>query len=941
MGELCIHCFQEKVHAGPCKNCGFDPTGQQEKYPQALPPNTILNGRYIIGHVLGQGGFGVTYIAQDYQTKERVAIKEYFPKDLSARTGSYRVTPYSGQRQQDYEFGKRRFLDEAETLAKFGSDPYIVNVYRYFEEESTQTAYFVMEYVDGLSLESYAKSKGGRLSPEETNSILIPIMHSLSEIHKHGIVHRDIAPDNILLTEDLRPKLIDFGAARSSTGNKSMSIDVVVKHGFAPKEQYSRHGKVGAFTDVYSMGASWYYCVTGRIPPDSIDRVEEDGLILPGTLGVKLMEEQLNALLKALAVSAEDRFQSMEEFAVALEPNHTTRENLVVRAFDYLEEGNWGKADSYLNTALDFEPENAMIYIGRLMARLHVAKQEELAKAAPFDQDPLYVSAMQCADSALKLRLESWANEARYYAEHEKLDELIREGMNAVKTGKWDVAEDVFVKALQIDPQSAEAHLGMLLAEYRVKKAEQLIKVSDIRENIHFAPAASAIDSEILKRIENYKPAPSWWKWIAPVGVLLFAALILLITNGRDAKYTLKNDSSISNSQYETLPNITIRPQDMSRVYDGTELKPIAYTVDGDLNGFAVEDVVMEGGQIEAGSSEAKVVSFRLYDPQGNLVSDKAIKKAGTLSIGSATLTVEKRPLIVTAVSAELVTDGENIEASSLNVEGFTDGFQVNGLLENQQISGDFVRGSGTQSFVSGVEENDIHIKDSNGADVTDSYEITTVPGTVEISIRPLSVIVAEDCTSFYITYHADKHYDGIRFAVWSDEGGQDDLLWYDAKEQQKNLWDQQIELKKHRSAGLYYVHTYSTGNSGDSLLETRDFFVEKAIIPETHLEVERLGQDLDTVLVVLKSKESFNNVMFPVWSDDNGQDDLVWYPGEKNSDGEWTCTFRLSNHPGSLRYIHAYEKTDQEEVILDGITRYWVTRTDSFLDFMKQETGF
>ncbi|MCR5136276.1 MAG: serine/threonine protein kinase [Oscillospiraceae bacterium] len=316
--KICYNCFKEKHNIGPCQNCGYDGSDAAEKYPLALGQGSILEGRYTVGRVLGQGGFGITYIALDDLTKERVAIKEYFPTDLAGRSeGASDVRVFSGNRRENYEYGKEQFLSEAKTLAAFIGDSHIVRIYRYFEENGT--AYFSMEYVDGLPLNKYMAANGGKLTVEDANRLLLPLMGSLDRIHAKGIVHRDIAPDNIIIQPNGTAKLIDFGAARYSTGEKSKSLDVVLKHGFAPKEQYSRHGRQGPFTDVYAMGATFYYAITGKLPSDSIDRIDSDDLVAPSTLGVKISDDAEEALLKALEVNAPDRWQSMGAFHNALQ----------------------------------------------------------------------------------------------------------------------------------------------------------------------------------------------------------------------------------------------------------------------------------------------------------------------------------------------------------------------------------------------------------------------------------------------------------------------------------------------------------------------------------------------------------------------------------------------------------------------------------------------
>ena len=286
-----------------------------EKYPLALSEGSVLAGQYIIEGVLGQGGFGITYVATDYKSGSKVAIKEFFPDTMATRDGTT-VMSFTGERAEGFEYGKNCFLQEAQTLAQFIDIKNIVRIFTYFEENST--AYFVMEYVEGESFDEYIKKRGGKISFDEASKLLIPVMDALAAVHDKGIVHRDVTPDNIFICNDGTVKLLDFGAARYSIGDKSKSLDVVLKHGFAPKEQYTRHGRQGAFTDVYSLGATFYYAITGKKLPDSIDRLEDDDMIPPSNLGVDIPEDKEEVLFKAISVQPQDRFQNMREFSAAL-----------------------------------------------------------------------------------------------------------------------------------------------------------------------------------------------------------------------------------------------------------------------------------------------------------------------------------------------------------------------------------------------------------------------------------------------------------------------------------------------------------------------------------------------------------------------------------------------------------------------------------------------
>ncbi|MBO6260935.1 MAG: protein kinase [Lachnospiraceae bacterium] len=286
-----------------------------EKFPMALPEGTVLAGQYIVEKVLGQGGFGITYAASDHKTGNKVAVKEFFPDTMATRQGTT-VLPFTGERGTSFDYGKDRFLDEAQTLAQFIGNENIVRIHTYFEENGT--AYFVMDFVEGTSFDVYIREHGGKLDWEETAKILIPIMDALGAVHSKGIVHRDVTPDNIYITKDGGVKLLDFGAARYSLGDKSRSLDVVLKHGFAPKEQYTRHGKQGPFTDIYALGATFYYALTGKRPPDSIDRMEEDELVPPSRLGAVITKDAEEAILMAMNVQPQERFQSMLAFKNAM-----------------------------------------------------------------------------------------------------------------------------------------------------------------------------------------------------------------------------------------------------------------------------------------------------------------------------------------------------------------------------------------------------------------------------------------------------------------------------------------------------------------------------------------------------------------------------------------------------------------------------------------------
>lgn len=311
--RVCFGCFQEKEPGAYCPHCGFSETEEQPFL--ALPLGTVLNGRYLTGKVLGVGGFGITYLGYDLKLEICVAIKEYMPSGMATRHSDRYSVALTNRESESYLYGMERFLDEARILAKLQNTPSIVSVQDYFKENNT--AYFVMEYVEGMSLKAYLTSRGERISYEEALNFLLPIMHALTQVHAMNLLHRDISPDNIYISSRGESRLLDFGAARVAMGD-GKSVSVILKHGYAPEEQYSSHGNQGPWTDVYAMGATFYRCITGVLLPDSVQRGHNDSAQRPSVLGARLPVQAENAIMKAVAPMAKDRFPNMESFIDAL-----------------------------------------------------------------------------------------------------------------------------------------------------------------------------------------------------------------------------------------------------------------------------------------------------------------------------------------------------------------------------------------------------------------------------------------------------------------------------------------------------------------------------------------------------------------------------------------------------------------------------------------------
>jgi len=311
----CFGCMEE-IQGYPCPHCGFDPrrvTGIE----YALPMGTILAGKYLVGRVLGQGGFGITYVGWDIALERKVAIKEYYPSgQVSRNPGSRGLTWYTSvQSQQAKQNGTQMFLKEARKMSKVDDIPNVVRVRDLFQEN--ETAYIVMDFVEGETLKARLE-KTGPLPWEQAKGIFLPAIQAMEQVHQAGLVHRDISPDNLMLTPDGKVKILDLGAAKDLSVNNGASSMQVAKGGFSPFEQYTQRGSSGPWTDVYAMAATVYYTLTGKLPPVATDRVVEDTISWDEP-GLKALSAQaLEALQKAMVISAKNRMQSMEELEKGL-----------------------------------------------------------------------------------------------------------------------------------------------------------------------------------------------------------------------------------------------------------------------------------------------------------------------------------------------------------------------------------------------------------------------------------------------------------------------------------------------------------------------------------------------------------------------------------------------------------------------------------------------
>lgn len=315
--KRCYSCFREYGDAySVCPCCGKVEM-KYGKEPIHLVPGTVLGNRYIIGESVGSGGFGIVYRAWDMKFENIVAIKEFFVPRLMTRAQGLKNVIINKKTQVEFEYRRDRFLAEARTMAKFGRHRNIPNVFEFFEENNT--AYIVMELLQGMTLSNYIKQLKGKISVDFAVTIAIEIANALKSLHAEGIVHRDVAPDNIFICggKNIRLKLMDLGAAKLADSTDDV-VDIILKPGYSPVEQYDNVKDIGPWTDIYALGATIYAAVTGVKPEESTDRKKEDHVVEPMELNPEISENLNNTIMKAMALETHMRFKNADELIEAL-----------------------------------------------------------------------------------------------------------------------------------------------------------------------------------------------------------------------------------------------------------------------------------------------------------------------------------------------------------------------------------------------------------------------------------------------------------------------------------------------------------------------------------------------------------------------------------------------------------------------------------------------
>ena len=310
MVKTCVRC-NSPVMGGRCPVCGFDCSDELEAVN--LTAGTVLCDRYVIGRVIGSGGFGITYLAYDTKLEKSVAIKEYYPKNVAVRaTDNLTLEPLTSLQAAEFDHGRENFEQEAEILARLGDETDVIKIFNTFRQNGT--IYYVMEYVHGITLTEYTK-KYGKISERQALHTALCVASAFKHIHSKSIIHRDLSPDNVMITIDGKVRLVDFGNARPFISGEN-SMTVAVKHGYAPLEQYQHHGNHGPWTDIYSLGTVLYYALTLETPNDPMTRLDDDRKFQSRL--AETAKRLKHVIKKMSSVRISERYQSCDELLADL-----------------------------------------------------------------------------------------------------------------------------------------------------------------------------------------------------------------------------------------------------------------------------------------------------------------------------------------------------------------------------------------------------------------------------------------------------------------------------------------------------------------------------------------------------------------------------------------------------------------------------------------------
>ena len=635
--EYCPYCMSRVVPGQSCPVCKLT-EGSYEPLPHHLPPGTVLGGRYLVGRALGEGGFGITYIGRDLRLEMKVAIKEYFPSDSVSRISSVslKVLTHVGSALANYEKGLKRFLTEARTMARMEKQPQIVMVRDFFE--ANNTAYIVMEYVEGTNFIELTRQRGGRIEPGELFRLMEPLFPALKAVHSAGLIHRDISPDNLMLEHGV-VRLLDFGCSReSSRGTETMST--AIKQGYSPIEQYQRKGQ-GPWTDVYALSATMYFCLTGTVPPNSLDRLLEDDLVPPRDLGVDITPEQQKALLRGMAIQPRQRYQSVEELHAGLyqtvTPETETLDALMARC------GGKVPVSQLLNAArgvfdeLGSMHEHARLHLGISPGALELKDGRLMLAAAESAADAAMPEQGFAAPEQYRLQNDrgAWTDvyslaATLYYAltgstppdarRREKGEQLAPASVLGADTQPWQ--DEALERALEPDPAKRTQSVSELLRELSYPRPAA---PEHKRRGLYIAAAAAAaaivliLALVLIPQRGTQPPVDPPLVTADPQTLPDFDALFssaVTVSDGEALAAALTDDgvTAVICSGYVDADAVTLEltkpvyvAADGSLTARGTLIAAEGCTlwIDGELGGSEGCAVLTQGGDIIAGESAA------------------------------------------------------------------------------------------------------------------------------------------------------------------------------------------------------------------------------------------------------------------------------------------------------------------------------------------------
>lgn len=368
--KLCLKCMLKKQNENEkCEHCGFDKNNYSSKQ-NAIAAPSILKGRYLIGIPLGIGGFGITYIAFDLEVGGVCAIKEYMPDTIAFRKGVEESVSVSESKMDSYHFGMNRFIEEARMLMKFSQSKNIINVFECFEENNT--AYYVMEYFNGCDLRTFTDNFKNKMDFQFGLSCMRQVMSGLEELHNKDVIHRDISPDNIYISQNGYIKILDFGAARYSMKQKESNLSVILKMGYAPLEQYSTKITQGPWTDVYALGATFYQLFSGIQLPEATERTMGETVKALKDCNEQIPDYFSKVIEKAIALQKNERYQSIAEMRNDLVTKPVQKGNAAVSKQEIAEAAGKGseitEKSSDKNSIVSSEMINKKNIFGRRIA---------------------------------------------------------------------------------------------------------------------------------------------------------------------------------------------------------------------------------------------------------------------------------------------------------------------------------------------------------------------------------------------------------------------------------------------------------------------------------------------------------------------------------------------------------------------------------------------